>query len=142
MPPVPADEQEEPAAIGRQVAAEVAAILGGIAPELLASAPLTLPLALSLPMARHRLSADELTDAMQLVRGAILQAARLDPSTEPVPLAAGGGRRAALMLAGYLHDLLFKAAHRAGAAPGALAASAAHLLSESAAPAPVGRLGP
>lgn len=141
VPPPPGGEHADRVANARaaaeaaEVAAEVADVLAGTAPEVLASAPLALPLALSVPMARHGLSADELAEAMLVLRAAILAEAGLDPVVEPTPLATGDGRRTSLVLAGYLHDLLCRAACRTGTAPGALAASAAARLLTAEAPA-------
>lgn len=119
-----------------EVAAEVAAQLASTTPEVLASAPLTLPLALSVPMARHGLGADDLVESMRLLRRAVLAASGLDPASEPVPLAPGDGRSAALALAGYLHDLLGRAAASVGSARDVLAASVVSRLVGGDAPAP------
>jgi hypothetical protein len=114
------------------VAAEVALVLGGVSDDVLATGPLTLPLALSVCMERHGTDPEGLMEAMRLVRTAVVCVAGLDPAAEPVPLGAGDPRRGALALADYLLSLL----RRAGAATtrplGALAAAAAAHLAGSA----------
>lgn len=110
------------------VAAEVAAVLAGATDEVLAVAPLTLPLALSLCMERNDAGAEGLISVMQSLRRAVLAVSGLDPRSEPVPLVAGDRRTAALGLAEYLRGLLARVACSSAAAPlDVAAAAAAHL---------------
>lgn len=119
---------DDPAEAGRQVAGEVALVVAGTSEDTLRGAPLALPLALSLCMARHELEADALVAAMQLLRRAILAVSPLDQSCEPVPLGAGDARMAALHFAKYLHRLFDRAAEATGLGRDAVALSAvAHL---------------
>jgi hypothetical protein len=124
----PADDTAETAEDGVSesvVAAEVAAVLAGATDEVLAAAPLTLPLALSVCMERHDAGTEGLISAMQLLRKAVLTVSGLDPRTEPVPLVAGDPRTAALGLAEYLRGLLGRAARACAAAPDDVASAAA-----------------
>lgn len=114
----------DPAETGRRVAGEVALVVAGTAEDTLSGAPLALPLALSVCMARNELEADGLVAAMQLLRRAILAVSRLDQSCEPVPLGAGDARMAALFFAKYLHGLFDRAAEATGVARDTLALSA------------------
>jgi hypothetical protein len=99
-------------AVRRRVAADVAHVL---AEEPCASgSDIELALALSLPMARHRVSPIGLVDALRLLRQAILQVAGLDQDREPVPLAAGEPRVAAVAVAVYVAELLGRAASVTG----------------------------
>lgn len=126
-----ADDDEEEVSeslVAAEVAAEVAAVLAGATDEVLAVAPLTLPLALSICMQRHDAGTEELIAAMQALRQAVLAVSGLDSRSEPVPLVAGDPRAAALGLAEYLRGLLARAARACAAAPDDLAsAAAAHL---------------
>ncbi|MDA8312929.1 MAG: hypothetical protein M0Z46_20405 [Actinomycetota bacterium] len=118
-------EAEEDGVSERLVAAEVAAVLGGATDEMLAAAPLALPLALSVCMQRHDAGADGLIAAMQSLRRAVLAVSGLDPGSVPVPLAAGDPRMAALTLAEQLRRLLVQAARTCAAAPEEVASAAA-----------------
>lgn len=122
------DELEEAAEDGVSesvVAAEVAAVLAGATDEVLAAAPLTLPLALSVCMERHDAGTEGLISAMQSLRRAVIAVSGIDPRNEPVPLAAGDPRTAALTLAEYLRGLLDRAALACATAPDAVASAAA-----------------
>jgi hypothetical protein len=116
---------------GRLVAGEVAVVVAEVPGDVLTTAPLTLPLALSVCMARHEVEADTLVEAMRLLRRAVLAVSTLDPESEPVPLGSGDPRTAALNLAQYLHDLFGRAAEAAGVARGAIATSAVAQLEAS-----------
>ncbi|HLW45310.1 MAG TPA: hypothetical protein VKR78_03775 [Acidimicrobiales bacterium] len=109
----------------RQVAAEVAAVLAGATDEVLAAAPLTLPLALSVCMERNDAGIEGLISAMQSLRRAVLAVSGLDVRSEPVPLVTGDPRTAALGLAEYLRGLLCRAARACAAAPDDVASAAA-----------------
>lgn len=99
---------DEADAVRRRVAADVAHVL---AEEPCASgSDIELALALSLPMARHRISPIGLVGALRLLRHAVLQVSGLDQDREPVPLAAGEPRVAALAVAVYVAELLGRAA--------------------------------
>jgi hypothetical protein len=82
-------------------------------------------LALSLSMARHRIGPADLVDALRLLRQAVLEVSRLDPDREPVPLAAGEPRVAAVNVAVYVSDLLGRAATVTGCGRVAMARMAA-----------------
>ncbi len=84
-----------------------------------------LALALSLPMARHRIGPADLLDGLRLLRHAVLEVSRLDPDREPVPLAAGEPRVAAVNVAVYVSDLLGRAARVTGCDRVAMARTAA-----------------
>jgi hypothetical protein len=112
----------------RLVAAEVGAVLAGATDEVLAAAPLMLPLGLSVCMERHDAGTEGLISAMQALRRAVLAVSGLDPRSEPVPLVAGDPRTAALGLAEYLRDLLVRAARACAAAPDDVASAAASRL--------------
>ena len=106
------------------MAVEVAEVIGAhctAAPD----APLALPLALSVCMARHGAAADGLVGAMRLLRSALLSISTLDETDEPVPLAAGDQRSAALGFARYLTDLVHRASRATGVATEVIASSAA-----------------
>lgn len=107
------------------IAAEVAAVLAGATDDVLATAPLSLPLALSVCMERHAVDVPGLIEAMQALRVAVLAVSGLDARTEPVPLVAGDARTAALGLAEYLRDLLRRAAQAGASAPEHVASAAA-----------------
>ncbi len=119
---------DEDGASEKLVAADVAAVLAGATDEVVARAPLALPLALSVCMQRHDAGTEGLIGAMQALRRAVLAVSGLDPRSEPVLLVAGDQREAALRLAEYLRGLLGRAARACAAAPDDLAsAAAAHL---------------
>ena len=118
-------EAEEDGVSEGLVAEEVAAALAGATDDVLASAPLALPLALSVCMARHEAGTNGLIAAMQSLRRAVLAVSGLDPRSEPVPLVAGDPRTAALGLAEHLRGLLFRAARACAAAPDDVAKAAA-----------------
>jgi len=120
-----AQASPDPEAACRVVAGEVALVLSGTSPQDLASGSLVLALALSVCMERHGVGAEGLVGAMRLLRGAVLADSGLDAASEPVPLAAGDPRSAALALARYLHGLLERAARAIGCGPDAVASSAA-----------------
>lgn len=107
------------------VAAEVASVLAGATDEVLATSPLSLPLALSVCMERHDAGTEGLISAMQALRRAVLAVSGLDPRSEPVPLVAGDPRTAALGFAEYLRGLLVRAARASAAAPDVVASAAA-----------------
>jgi hypothetical protein len=111
-----------------EVAAEVAAVLAAATDDVVSGAPLALPLALSVCMQRHGEGADGLVEAMQLLRETVLAVSGLDAAGEPVPLVVGDARTAALVLAGYLHDLLDRAARASATPRGAVALAAAEQL--------------
>ena len=117
-------EAEEDGVSEGLVAAEVAAVAGAT-DEVLASAPLALPLALSVCMVRHEAGTNGLIAAMQSLRRAVLAVSGLDPRSVPVPLVAGDPRTAALGLAEHLRGLLFKSARACAAAPDDVAKAAA-----------------
>ncbi|MDA8313365.1 MAG: hypothetical protein M0Z46_22665 [Actinomycetota bacterium] len=124
-PEVARAEAEEDGASERRVAAEVAAVLACATDDVLATAPLTLPLALSVCMERHGTGAEGLIAAMQSLRRAILAVSGLDPLSEPVPLPAGDSRAVALRLADELRGLLARVARAWAAAPDVVASAAA-----------------
>ena len=98
----------EAEAVRRQVAADVAHVL---AEEACASgSDIDLALALSLPMARHRINPMGLVASLRLLRHAVLEVSGLDPDREPVPLAAGEPRVAAVAVAVYVAELIGRAA--------------------------------
>jgi len=111
-----------------RVAVEVAAVLAMATDDVLAAAPLTLPLALSVCMERHDAGVSGLISAMLSLRDAVLAVADLDPGSEPVPLVAGDPRTAALGLAEYLRGLLSRAARSCAAEPDVVAHAAASRL--------------
>jgi hypothetical protein len=98
--------------VRRQVAADVAHVL---AEEACASgSDIDLALALSLPMARHRVNPMGLVASLRLLRHTVLEVSGLDPDREPVPLAAGEPRVAAVAVAVYVADLIGRAASVTG----------------------------
>lgn len=113
------DEQ----AVRRRVAADVAQVL---ADERYGwGTGIELALALSLPMARHRIGPGDLVGALRLLRQAVLEVSGLDPDREPVPLAAGEPRAAAVAVAAYVAELLARAARVTGCDRATVARSAA-----------------
>lgn len=112
----------------RVVVAEVAAVLAAATDEMLASAPLTVPLALSVCMGRHGAGVEGLISAMQTLRRSVIAVSGLDPRAEPTPLVAGDPRTAALGLAEYLRRLIARAARCCAVAPLDLASAATALL--------------
>lgn len=103
------------------LAVEVATLLAETTGELISQAPLSLPLALSACMARRNAGADDLVQAMRLVRRALLGISTLDPTGEPVPFLPAESRRAAIEYAAYLHGLFDRAAAAGGTDRDALA---------------------
>ncbi len=93
------------------------AVLGGLA-ELGPIDPfagdLTLELGLSVWLRRSGTSLLEAREQLFEARRAILSVCGLDPATEPVPLVGRSPRADALTLAGYLGDLLRRAAAVSG----------------------------
>ncbi len=71
---------------------------------------LSLELGLSIWLRRSGASLFEARERLFEARQAILTACELDPATEPVPLVGRSPRADALTLAGYLGDLLRRAA--------------------------------
>lgn len=118
------DPADDAARDGR-VAADLATVLAHASDERLIAAPLTLPLGLSICMARHHAGAEGLISAMHALRVAVLAVSGLDPAQEPVPLVVGEPKVAAVAFAHYLRDLLVRAAHACAAAPDAVALAAA-----------------
>jgi hypothetical protein len=113
---------------GRLVASEVANALAAASDDALVAAPLALPLALSVCMQRHGVDADRLVDTMRALRVAVLRVAGMDRASEPVPVAAGDPRSAALAMADYLVGLLRRAVRESGSSPDDVASAAAALL--------------
>ncbi len=111
-----------------EVAAEVAAVLAAATDDVVAGAPLALPLALSVCMERNGAGADGLVEAMQLLRENVLAVSGLDAAGEPVPLVSGDARTTALVLADYLHGMLDRAARASATPRGAVALAAAEQL--------------
>lgn len=112
--------------VRRQAAADVAQVL--VEEESASGTGIELALALSLPMARHRIGPLGLVSALRLLRQAVLEVSELDPDREPVPLAAGEPRVAALAVAVYVAELLARAARVTGCDCATIARSAvAHL---------------
>ena len=94
------------------MAAEVAYVLAE--QPCVSGSGIEMALALSLPMARHRAGPGELVDALRLLRHAVLEVSGLDRDREPVPLAAGEPRVAAVAVAVYVAELLGRAARVTG----------------------------
>jgi len=89
------------------------ALLGGLAdlgPVDLFGGDLSLELGLSVWLRRGGVSLVEARDQLFEARHAILAVCGLDPATEPVPLVGRSPRADALTLAGYVGDLLRRAA--------------------------------
>ncbi len=124
LPDATAEAEEDGVSEGL-VAAEVAAALAGATDDVLSSAPLMLPLALSVCMERHDAGTEGLISAMLSLRRAVLAVSGLDSRSEPVPLVAGDPRTAALGLAEYTRGLLVRAARACAAAPDDVASAAA-----------------
>lgn len=111
-----------------RLAGEIALMLAAAPEGDPARAPLALPLALSACMARHSVDPEGLIDAMLPLRRALIAVSALDATNEPVPLAAGEPREAALHLAAYLHGLLARASAASDLRREALATAAADQL--------------
>lgn len=112
----------------RRVAADVAEVL---AEEPFPSTTgIELALALSLPMARHRVGPAGLVGALRLLRETLLEISGLDPGIEPVPLAAGEPQVAAVAVAVYVVGLLARAACAAGSDRATVARAAAARLTD------------
>lgn len=107
------------------MAAAVAAVLAQATDDLVAGAPLALPLALSACMARHGTGSEDLIALLRSLRRAVLAVSGLDPRSEPVPLAAGEPRSAALGMAEHVRGLLARASSACAAAPDVVARAAA-----------------
>jgi hypothetical protein len=93
------------------------ALLGGLAklgPVDPFAGDLSLELGLSLWLRRSGASLTDARNRLFEARQAILDACGLDVSSEPVPLVGRSPRADALTLAGYLGDLLRRAAAAAG----------------------------
>jgi hypothetical protein len=61
--------------------------------------------------------------ALLILRRSLLQIARIDPSTEPVPIVVSDGQRAVLSLCVYLYGLIKRAAHGLSCQPNELVQS-------------------
>jgi hypothetical protein len=83
--------------------ASVAAEVGSVEAQVI-------PFGLTASMARHGAGAEDVVEAILEVRAAVIAAAGIDPSTEPVPLVVGDPAVAAVNLGVYLQGLLDRAA--------------------------------
>ena len=101
-----------------------ASVIRDLVPEDRVDGCLTLPLVLSAWVRRHDLDLDDACDALVELRRAVIATATLDAACEPVPLVVGDRRRAVLTLAGYLDDLVDRAARAGGTDRGAVIESA------------------
>jgi hypothetical protein len=85
------------------------------------SGDLSVELGLSVWLQWSGSSHDEARTTLLALREQILSACGLDPVTEPVPLIGRSAKLDLVMLAGYLGDLLRRAAHAARCTPCELA---------------------
>jgi hypothetical protein len=109
------------------------AVLGGLAelgPVDPFAGDLTLELGLSVWLRRSGASLLEARERLFEARRAILSVCGLDPATEPVPLVGRSPRADALTLAGYVGDLLRRAAAMSGSSVRVVAERAAAELPE------------
>ncbi len=109
------------------------ALLGGLAelgPVDPFAGDLSLELGLSVWLRRSGASLMEARDRLFEAREAILDACGLDAESEPVPLVGRSPRADALTLAGYLGDLLRRAAAAADCSVGLIAQRAIAALPE------------
>ncbi len=109
--PSPPDDDQMFAGLLQDVGRGLAR-LGGEGPE-----SLTVTLGLSLWMRRNGAGLPELCEALLQLRLAVLDAAGVDPVSEPTPLVVRDLRTSALNLAHYLCDLLDRAAATAATSP-------------------------
>ncbi|MGH9080810.1 MAG: hypothetical protein ACRDYE_12200, partial [Acidimicrobiales bacterium] len=93
---------------------------------------LALQLGLSAWMRLARVGTGEARDALSVVREAVVAAAGLDPTCEPVPLTGRDPGQDTLLLAGYLCDLVDRAARMGGSDRAAVVARALPRLSAGA----------
>lgn len=124
----PPDLDEEAEEAFLRLAGEVALLLAAAPDGDPVHAPLAIPLALSACMARHCVDAEGLIDAMLPLRRALIAVSDLDAASEPLPLAAGEPKDAALSLAAYLHGLMARAEAASARHRGELATAAARQL--------------
>ncbi len=82
----------------------------GVAAEVGSSEDQVIPFGLTATMARHGAGAEDVIEAILALRSAVITAAGLDPTTEPVPLVVGDPKVAVVNLAVYLLGLLDRAA--------------------------------
>ncbi len=109
------------------------ALLGGLAelgPVDPFSGDLSLELGLSVWLRRSGASLLEARERLFEARRAILSVCGLDPATEPVPLVGRSPRADALTLAGYVGDLLRRAAAVSGCSVQVVAVRAVAALPE------------
>jgi hypothetical protein len=88
--------------------------LAGVGDEASVTSSLALPLGLSAWMRMAGVGPAEAASVLSDLRGAVLTAAGLDRSGEPVPFRVPDPRADLLLLAGYLGDLLSRAARTTG----------------------------
>jgi hypothetical protein len=94
--------------------AEVAAILAGLTGRDLVGPTLTLPLAVSTALQRHRVSPAQAIPLLLELRRRLLDCSGLDRRAEPRPLLVGEDRTTVVNLSVYLYGLLCRASQAAG----------------------------
>jgi hypothetical protein len=119
-----APEQE----VERSFLREAAHGVAGIIPEDRDPGNLTVPLGVSIWMARSEIDLARACEAMLALRTAFLVVSGLDQRSEPVPLLGGDRRISVLTLAVYLDGLVDRGARMAGTTRSELAQAALDLL--------------
>ncbi len=102
--------------------------LAGLGPGAAAGTDLALPLGLSAWMRLSGVGLAEAASVLADLRGAVLGATGLEHNGEPVPFRVPDPRQDLLLLAGYLGDLLHRAAAATGSDRTAVAARALRAL--------------
>jgi len=89
-----------------------ALFVAGVAADAGGADSQVIPFGLTASMARHGARAEDVVEAVLVVRRALIVATGLDPATEPVPLVVGDPRVAAVNLGVYLQGLIDRGAAR------------------------------
>ena len=89
---------------------EAALGVAGLVPEDLEAESLSLPLGISVWLARSDIGADHACDALGRLRAALLEVSGLDRCSEPVPLVGGDRRHSIVTQTVYLHGLVERGA--------------------------------
>ena len=107
---------------------EAALGVADISPEDVEDDSLTLPLGISVWLARSGIAPEDACGVLRRLRTAFLEVSGLDRRTEPVPLVGGDPRQSVVTLARYLDGLVARASRTADRSRRELAEAALELL--------------
>ena len=128
MAPLASLAEPDPNQARARFAAVALSGLAGFGPGVPKGADLALPLGLSAWMRLSGVGLAEAASVLADLRGAVLSATGLEHSGEPVPFRVPDPRQDLLLLAGYLGELLHRAAAATGSDRTAIAARALRAL--------------